>query len=110
MELSSAQIAPTGIERIPPGSYDEFATTRFGVPAGRTPTTHILKPPQRDRPGHVENEHVCLALARELGLAAAQAEVREVVVRVRVKEFGDVNLSTLLSLVAATGILLLSQT
>jgi serine/threonine-protein kinase HipA len=49
---------------------------RFGVPAGRTPTTHILKPPHRDRPGHVENEHVCLALARELGLAAASAEVR----------------------------------
>ena len=49
---------------------------RFGVPAGRTPTTHILKPPLRDRPGHVENEHVCLALARELGLAAATAEVR----------------------------------
>lgn len=49
---------------------------RFGVPAGRTPTTHILKPPQRDLPGHVENEHMCLALARALGLAAARAEVR----------------------------------
>lgn len=49
---------------------------RFGVPAGRTPTTHILKPPHRDRPGHVENEHVCLALAREVGLAAASAEVQ----------------------------------
>lgn len=49
---------------------------RFGVPAGRTPTTHILKPPHRDRPGHVENEHVCLELARALGLHAAQSEVR----------------------------------
>lgn len=53
-----------------------FQDGRFGVPAGRTPTTHILKPPHRDRPGHVENEHVCLTLARELGLAAATAEVR----------------------------------
>ncbi len=49
---------------------------RFGVPEGRTPTTHILKPPLRDRPGHVENEHLCLALAREVGLAAATSEVR----------------------------------
>ncbi len=49
---------------------------RFGVPAGRTPTTHILKPPHRDRPGHVENEHVCLELARALGLHAAESEVR----------------------------------
>jgi serine/threonine-protein kinase HipA len=49
---------------------------RFGVPAGRTPTTHILKPPMRDRPGHVENEHLCLTLAREVGLAAAASHVQ----------------------------------
>lgn len=49
---------------------------RFGVPSGRTPTTHILKPPHRDVPGHVENEHVCLRLARALGLTAAHSEVR----------------------------------
>jgi serine/threonine-protein kinase HipA len=30
----------------------------------------------RDRPGHVENEHLCLTLAREVGLAAAASEVR----------------------------------
>ena len=45
---------------------------RFGVPSGRTPTTHILKPPLAGSfPGHVENEHFCMALARELGLATA---------------------------------------
>ena len=49
---------------------------RFGVPSGRTPTTHILKPPLREFPGHVENEHFCMALARELGLATAASEVR----------------------------------
>jgi len=49
---------------------------RFGVPAGRTPTTHILKPPLRDFPGHVENEHLCMTLARELGLATAISAVR----------------------------------
>jgi serine/threonine-protein kinase HipA len=48
---------------------------RWGVPAGRMPTTHILKPPAGDLEGHVENEHFCLALARELGLPAAASEV-----------------------------------
>ncbi|KAF0244778.1 MAG: serine/threonine-protein kinase [Planctomycetota bacterium] len=49
---------------------------RWGVPAGRTPTTHILKPPLPGLAGHVENEHLCLVLAREAGLAAATSEVR----------------------------------
>ena len=46
---------------------------RWGVPAGRTPTTHILKPPTAAFDGHAENEHFCLALARRLGLPAAQS-------------------------------------
>ncbi len=49
---------------------------RWGVPRGRTPTTHILKPPIPGLGGHVENEHLCLALAREVGLPAASSEVR----------------------------------
>src|SRR5262249_2084174 len=49
---------------------------RWGVPSGRTPTTHILKPPMPELNGHVENEHFCLALARELGLPAAASDVR----------------------------------
>src|SRR5207247_751940 len=53
-----------------------FRGGRFGVPSGRTPTTHILKPPLRDFPGHVENEHLCLTLARGLGLPTARSEVR----------------------------------
>ena len=48
---------------------------RWGVPSGREPTTHILKPPIPDFDGHVENEHVCLALARSLGLPAARSYV-----------------------------------
>lgn len=48
---------------------------RWGVPSGRTPTTHILKPPITDLEGHAENEHACLSLARELGLPAARSEV-----------------------------------
>jgi serine/threonine-protein kinase HipA len=53
-----------------------FDGQRWGVPSGRTPTTHILKPPTRDLDGHVENEHICLALARGVGLPAARSEVR----------------------------------
>jgi serine/threonine-protein kinase HipA len=48
---------------------------RWGVPSGRTPTTHILKPPTGELDGHVENEHCCLSLARELGLPAAASAV-----------------------------------
>jgi serine/threonine-protein kinase HipA len=48
---------------------------RWGVPAGRLPTTHILKPPTGELAGQAENEHICLMLARALGLPAAQSEV-----------------------------------
>lgn len=48
---------------------------RWGVPSGRTPTTHILKPPTGDFDGHAENEHVCMQLAAALGLAAAKSQV-----------------------------------
>lgn len=53
---------------------------RWGVPSGRTPTTHILKPPSDELDGHAENEHFCLCLARALNLPAASS---------RVQRFGD---------------------
>ena len=48
---------------------------RWGVPAGRTPTTHILKPPTGTFDGHAENEHLCMRLAAALGLSTARSEV-----------------------------------
>lgn len=48
---------------------------RWGLPAGRTPTTHILKPGIADRDGHAHNEHFCMSLAREAGLAVANSAV-----------------------------------
>lgn len=48
---------------------------RWGVPSGRMPTTHILKPSIGDLEGHPENEHVCLLIARRMGLPAASSEV-----------------------------------
>lgn len=52
-----------------------FENGRWGVPSGRTPTTHILKPPTGEFDGHAENEHVCLRLASELGLITANSAV-----------------------------------
>ncbi|KQN25232.1 serine/threonine protein kinase [Sphingomonas sp. Leaf33] len=53
-----------------------FEDGRWGIPSGRIPTTHILKPPARALPGHAENEHFCLNLARRMGLRAARSQVR----------------------------------
>ncbi|MCV0381720.1 type II toxin-antitoxin system HipA family toxin [Nitratireductor sp.] len=50
---------------------------KWGVPSGRVPTTHIIKPPTGDFDGHAENEHFCLALARALGLPAASSTVTQ---------------------------------
>ncbi len=57
-----------------------FDNSRWGVPSGRIPTTHILKPPTEAFEGHAENEHVCLAVARALGIPTANS---------RVAHFGD---------------------
>ena len=52
-----------------------FENGRWGIPSGRTPTTHILKPPTGQFDGHAENEHICLGLARALGLPTASSRV-----------------------------------
>jgi serine/threonine-protein kinase HipA len=52
-----------------------FQNGRWAIPSGRTPTTHILKPPTGQFAGHAENEHVCLALARACGLPTATSRV-----------------------------------
>lgn len=48
---------------------------KWGVPSGKMPTTHIIKPPTGAFDGHAENEHFCLALARALGLPTASSTV-----------------------------------
>jgi serine/threonine-protein kinase HipA len=54
-----------------------FDGDRWGIPSGRMPTTHILKPPaQPDLEGFDINEHLCLRLAKELGLAVAESRVQ----------------------------------
>ena len=49
---------------------------RWGVPSGRAPTTHIIKPAISGFDGPAENEHlVCQDIARGLGLLAARSSV-----------------------------------
>jgi len=52
-----------------------FENGRWGVPSGRVPTTHILKPPSGDFDGHAENEHFCLELARAIGLPVVDSRI-----------------------------------
>ena len=52
-----------------------YENGRWGVPSGRTPTTHILKPPTGEFDGHAENEHVCMQLASALGLTTVNSRV-----------------------------------
>jgi serine/threonine-protein kinase HipA len=54
-----------------------FDGKRWGLPSGRMPTTHILKPATAGLDGHAENEHFCLSLARDLNLSAATTSVRQ---------------------------------
>jgi serine/threonine-protein kinase HipA len=73
-----------------------FDGQRWGVPSGRTPTTHILKPPTSNFDGHAENEHLCLKLAQALGLPTAHTEVRkfEDVTAIVVERYDRVNILT----------------
>jgi serine/threonine-protein kinase HipA len=52
-----------------------YERKRWGVPSGRTPTTHILKPPAGAFAGHAENEHYCLQLARALGMTVPNSRI-----------------------------------
>lgn len=55
--------------------YFAHDTHRWGVPSGRIPTSHILKPPSGEYAGYAHNEHFCLQLARLAGLPAATSSV-----------------------------------
>ena len=50
-------------------------TGQWGIPSGRTPTTHILKPATGQWEGLAENEHYCGILAAKTGLPGAKSEV-----------------------------------
>jgi serine/threonine-protein kinase HipA len=58
--------------------YGDPTRNRWGIPKGRTPTTHIFKPATVEFDGFAANEHFCLTLARRIGLPAAETEWRDI--------------------------------
>jgi serine/threonine-protein kinase HipA len=65
-----------------PGAQPKIALLRdegrWGVPSGRIPTTHILKPPTGNFDGYAHNEHYCLQLAAAIGLPTCTSTVLRV--------------------------------
>jgi serine/threonine-protein kinase HipA len=55
--------------------YWDQQGNRWGVPGGRTPTTHIIKPRIPGFDGLVENEHLCQEIAARLGIPSARSFV-----------------------------------
>ena len=55
--------------------YDKV-TDRWGIPSGKTPTTHIVKPAIGGLNDFDINEHLCLAAARRAGLITASTSIR----------------------------------
>jgi serine/threonine-protein kinase HipA len=51
---------------------------RWAWPEPGVPSTHIVKPEPRDRPGLVVNEHACTLAYRELGLPVAHTSVETI--------------------------------
>jgi serine/threonine-protein kinase HipA len=54
-----------------------FDGHRWGRPSGRLATTHILKPAIMGFDDHDLNEHICLRVARMLGLRVVKSKVME---------------------------------
>lgn len=70
-----------GIRLSLAGAQDKLAIAviddHIAIPMGGAPSTHILKPVNRDFPSLIENEYYCLQLARAIGLNAAQASLHD---------------------------------
>jgi len=70
------------------GAQEKTALTwwkgQWNKPLGKTPTTHILKPPINhhetmniDFSNSIDNEWFCLAFLKELGMSVAHAEIKQ---------------------------------
>jgi serine/threonine-protein kinase HipA len=73
------QIKKSGGKFSLPGAQPKKAICWTGgnwfEPKGRTPSTHILKPPSGMLDGQVENEYFCIQLAAAIGLRTCDARV-----------------------------------
>lgn len=70
-----------GIRLSLAGAQDKLAIAlidgHIAIPLNGAPSTHILKPVNRDFPSLIENECFCLNLARKIGLNAVEASMHE---------------------------------
>jgi serine/threonine-protein kinase HipA len=86
-DLQSAPLGVGGRVRISlAGVQEKLVLTRmpdgrWGRPVDGTPSTHILKPEIAAYPQTVENEALCMRIARHLGVEAAHVETTEIVGR-----------------------------
>lgn len=76
---SWSQVGDVGYFSLP-GAQPKMALLnengRWGIPSGRIPTTHIIKPPIPEFADFAQNEHFCLRLASAIGLPTANTSVQ----------------------------------
>jgi len=76
------QIAKDGGKFSLPGAQPKKAIClvvgKWYEPQGRTPSTHIIKPPSVHLDGQVENEYFCARLAKVAGLRVAETEIIDI--------------------------------
>ena len=83
-DLRSAPLGVGGRVRISlAGVQEKLVLTRmpdgrWGRPVDGTPSTHILKPEIAAYPHMVENEALCMRIAKHLGVAVAHVETTEI--------------------------------
>jgi len=75
MPCNYKSMMPFSLAGAQPKTALLFGNNRWGVPSGRVPTTHILKPPTGEFDGHAENEHFSLELGRALGLPVVDSRI-----------------------------------
>ncbi len=70
-----------GIRLSLAGAQDKLAVAlidnHIAIPMGGAPSTHILKPINREYPSLIENESFCLNLAHKIGLNAAEVNLHQ---------------------------------
>ncbi|CDZ78640.1 Serine/threonine-protein kinase HipA [Legionella massiliensis] len=70
-----------GIRLSLAGAQDKLAVAlidgHIAIPMNGAPSTHILKPINRNYPSLIENECFCLGLARKIGLNTAEASMHK---------------------------------
>lgn len=64
------------------GAQEKAAVIAIGndiyLPRNKCPTTHLLKPEISQYPGSVQNEYMCMRLAKKIGLAVPEVSIRKV--------------------------------